>query len=77
MEATGPLFCRCLVVRGRIQFCPLHEHAGTLLAACQYLRGVLSKLRVEQSDASLIREVVLPHVDDAIRRAIEGQPHQK
>ena len=74
MDAMPRIICRCAVVGQRIVFCPLHEEAESLLAACQYLRSFIADIKVERpGDANLIREVVLPYVDGVIGRALKTE----
>jgi hypothetical protein len=48
----------------------LHDNAERLLAACEYVRKFLSTLAVSrQEDAQLIRELVLPYLDNVISAA--------
>ena len=70
MDATPAVICRCVVIESRIVFCPLHEQAESLLAVCEYLRKFLgSAAMAERKDEILVREIILPYLDGAIRRA--------
>jgi hypothetical protein len=70
VEATGPTNCTCKVVDNRIIFCPLHEGADGLLAACEYLRTFLRDVTLaEQKDQNMLREVILPYLDGQIAAA--------
>jgi hypothetical protein len=70
VEATGFISCSCKIERNAIVFCPLHASAENLLAACSYVRGVLAGIDgLEKGKAALIRDVVLPYLDDIVSRA--------
>jgi hypothetical protein len=70
MEAIPPVICSCKVVDQKVQFCALHENAERLLAACEYVRKFLSALTVSRhEDSNLIRELVLPYLDNVIAAA--------
>ena len=70
MEAIPPVICSCKVVDEKVQFCPLHDNAERLLAACEYVRKFLSTLVVSrQEDNQLIRELVLPYLENVIAAA--------
>jgi hypothetical protein len=70
VEATGPSACSCKVVGNRIMFCPLHESAESLLAACEYIRSFLRGVTLtEQKAQNLIREIILPYLDGQIAAA--------
>ena len=54
----------------RIAFCQLHAQAESLLSACEYLRKVISTVKLATlGEENLIREIVLPYADDVIKRA--------
>ena len=70
VEATGPIVCTCKVVDNRIIFCPLHESAESLLAACEHLRKFLRDVTLaEQKDQNMLREIILPYLDGQIAAA--------
>jgi len=70
VEATGKFECRCQVVENKIAFCQLHAQAESLFSACEYLRKVISTVKLATLDEeNLIREIVLPYADDVIKRA--------
>jgi hypothetical protein len=70
MEEIRPVICGCKAVDEKVQFCPLHDNAKRLLAACEYARKFLSTLTVSRKeDAQLIRELVLPYLDNVIAAA--------
>lgn len=70
METTPAVVCSCTAVDGKLQFCALHDNAERLLAACEYVRKFLSTLTVSrQEDGQLIRELVLPYLDNVIAAA--------
>jgi hypothetical protein len=75
MEATPPVLCGCKVVDEKLQFCALHENAQQLLAACEYVRKFLTTLTVaRQEDTNLVRELVLPYLDNVIAAAKKIAP---
>lgn len=70
MESTATVHCGCKVADNKIQLCALHDNAGQLLAACEYVRKFLSTLPVSRpEDSHLIRELVLPYLDNVIAAA--------
>lgn len=70
MKTKPPVTCGCRVVDEKVQLCALHDNAERLLAACEYARKFLSTLAVSrQEDAHLIRELVLPYLDNVIAAA--------
>ncbi len=70
MEAIPPVICTCKAVDEKVQFCALHDNAERLLAACEYVRRFLSTLVVSrQEDTQLIRELILPYLDNVIAAA--------
>jgi hypothetical protein len=70
METIPPVICSCKVVDEKVEFCALHDNAERLLAACEYMRKFLSTLAVSrQEDTHLIRELVLPYLDNVIAAA--------
>lgn len=70
MKTTPAIACSCAAVNGELQFCALHDNAERLLAACEYVRKFLSALSVSrQEDGQLIRELVLPYLDNVIAAA--------
>jgi hypothetical protein len=72
VEATGPVICRCKIVGNRLVFCPLHESAEGLLAACEHLRKFLRDVRLaEEKDRNMLREVILLHLDGHIAAAVK------
>ena len=75
MEAIPPVHCRCKVVDEKVQFCALHENAQQLLAACEYVRKFLTTLPVtRKEDTNLVRELVLPYLDNVIAAAKKIEP---
>jgi hypothetical protein len=66
MEVTAPPSCACKIVGDKIVFCPLHESAERLLAACEYARKFLANLKVDPEDEKMIRQVILPILDAEI-----------
>jgi hypothetical protein len=75
MEAIPPVLCSCKVVEERLRFCALHENAQRLLVACEYVRKFLTNLTVaRQEDANLVRELVLPYLDNVIAAAKTIEP---
>ena len=69
MDATPSIKCECRVVGDKIIFCRLHEAAESLLAACDYLRKIISTVQLARPEQeNLIREIVLPHADNVIKR---------
>jgi hypothetical protein len=53
----------------------LHENAQRLLVACEYVRKFLTNLTVaRQEDANLVRELVLPYLDNVIAAAKTIEP---
>jgi len=74
----GPIQCGCKVIGGKIVFCALHERAENLLAVVEHLRDFLSNVKIaDESDAIRVREVILPYVVDALRRAKKDIPSMK
>jgi hypothetical protein len=70
METVPPVVCGCKAVDEKVQFCALHDNAERLLAACEYVRKFLSTLAgSRQDDGQLIRELVLPYLDNVIAAA--------
>lgn len=70
METAPAAICSCKAVDEKLQFCALHDNAERLLAACEYVRKFLSTLAVSrQEDGQLIRELVLPYLDNVIAAA--------
>ena len=70
MHAIPSFKCECRIVGDKIAFCRLHEQAESLLAACDYLRKLISKVKLPKpEEENLIREIVLPYADDVIKRA--------
>lgn len=70
MEAIQTVICGCKAADEKVQFCALHDNAERLLAACEYARKFLTTLAVSrQEDAQLIRELVLPYLDNVIAAA--------
>ncbi len=70
MEKPPPVLCSCKMVDEKLQFCPLHESAQQLLAACEYVRRFLATLTVvRQEDTNLVRELILPYLDNVIAAA--------
>jgi hypothetical protein len=70
METVVLVGCSCKTVDEKLQFCALHDNAERLLAACEYVRKFLSALPVaRQEDGQLIRELVLPYLDNVIASA--------
>jgi hypothetical protein len=75
MEAIPPVLCSCKVVDEKLQFCALHENAQQLLAACEYVRKFLTTLTAtRQEDTNLVRELVLPYLDNVIAAAKKIAP---
>jgi hypothetical protein len=67
---SGPCACSCKVVGNRILFCPLHESAESLLAACEHLRTFLRGVTLaEPKEQNILREVILPYLDGQIAAA--------
>jgi hypothetical protein len=69
MEVSAPINCPCKILGDKIVFCPLHESAERLLAACEYARKFLANLTVDHEDEKIIREVILPILDGEIAAA--------
>ncbi|MGE5305104.1 MAG: hypothetical protein ACM3TN_17470 [Alphaproteobacteria bacterium] len=70
METVATVDCGCKVADEKVQLCALHDNAERLLAACEYARKFLSTLAVSrQEDSHLIRELVLPYLDNVIAAA--------
>jgi hypothetical protein len=70
METVATVNCGCKVADDKVQLCALHDNAERLLAACEYARKFLSTLAVSrQEDSHLIRELVLPYLDNVIAAA--------
>ncbi len=70
METIPPVACSCKMINDKLQFCALHENAQRLLAACEYVRKFLATLTVvRQDDANLVRELILPYLDNVIAAA--------
>jgi hypothetical protein len=67
--ATGPVICDRRIESGKIVFCSLHENAQRLLAACSYAREYLTTVKLSEEDGNLVREVVLPYLDNVIGNA--------
>jgi len=75
---SRPAFCGCKVINGKIVFCALHERAENLLAVVEHLQAFLSNVKIaDESDAIRLREVILPYVVDALRRAKKDIPPMK
>jgi len=75
MEAIQPVLCSCKVVDEKLRFCALHENAQQLLAACEYVRKFLTTLTAtRQEDTNLVRELVLPYLDNVIAAAKKIAP---
>ena len=67
METIATVNCGCKVADDKVRLCALHDNAERLLAACEYVRKFLSTLAVSrQEDSHLIRELVLPYLDNVI-----------
>jgi len=75
MEAIPPVLCSCKVVDDKLQFCALHDNAQQLLAACEYVRKFLTTFTAaRQEDTNLVRELVLPYLDNVIAAAKKIEP---
>lgn len=75
MESIPPVLCSCKVVDEKLQFCALHDNAQQLLAACEYVRKFLTTLAVARhEDTNLVRELVLPYLDNVIAAAKKIAP---
>jgi hypothetical protein len=72
MEPSPLSRCHCTIVDETILFCALHNHAETLLEACQYVRKFMATLKAARSeDQNFIQELVLPYLENAISAASE------
>jgi hypothetical protein len=70
VDARSSFNCECRVVADKIVFCRLHEAAETLLAACDYLKKIISTVELARPEQeNLIREIVLPYAEQVIERA--------
>jgi hypothetical protein len=70
MKVSPPSHCGCKVVDETIQFCALHAHAESVLEACEYLRRFMTTLKAARpEDQNVIRELILPYLDNAISAA--------
>jgi hypothetical protein len=70
VDATPSIKCECRVVGDKIEFCPLHEEAESLLEACRYLRKLISTVELARPEQeNLIRQIVLPYAENVIKRA--------
>ena len=60
--------CHCTIKNNRIVFCKLHEAANGLYA--EYLRRMLPIFTpAEEKDRNMIRQVILPYLDNQLKAA--------
>ena len=70
LTATSPFDCKCKIESGKIVFCPPHEAAESLLAACRYSYEVFSIIKcADPAQTNTVRQIVMPYLNLIIEKA--------